>query len=84
MKLLEDSKKDLFERYEYTTRVEGTNRILEFPFRMKIKNVLHRVFVDVMITVEDGKDFFEFDIVDDFYTQDQKDGIENLLNKELC
>ena len=83
MKLL--NRQELIEHPEVENVIEGTNRILEFPFRIEIEGILNIVFTDVMIVVKDGDvETIEFDVVDRFYTQDQADGITNLLKRELC
>lgn len=84
MKLL--NKIELLEALDKENLTVGTNRILEFPFRIEIEGTLNNVFTDVMIVInlELQIESIEFDVVEDFYTVDQKDGIENLLNRELC
>ena len=82
MKLL--NKQELISDVFKMELTEGTNRILEFPFRIEIEGILNNVFTDVMIILKENMiTSLEFDVVEDFYTDDQKAGIENLLTKEF-
>ena len=61
--------------------IEGTNRFIEVPFEILIGGVLNIIDTDVMIVLDDTDNVIEicFDMVYDVYTEDQEDGIKNLL-----
>jgi hypothetical protein len=60
---------------------EGTNRFLEVPFQIKINGVLNIIDMDVMIVLDENEEVeeLEFDFVHDVYTEEQEDGIRQLL-----
>ena len=61
--------------------IEGTNRFIEVEFEILMDGVLNIIDTDVMIVLHSEDNVIElcFDMVHDVYTEDQEDGIMNLL-----
>ena len=60
---------------------EGTNRFIEVEFEILMGGVKNLIDTDVMIVLDGEDNVIElcFDMVYDVYTEDQEDGIKNLL-----